>query len=218
MEQFISFISSAINQLLHLDQTLVLLTQDFGPWIYLILFLVIFAETGLVFTPFLPGDSLLFAVGALCALDGSTLQLSLIWPLLISAAVIGDNTNYWIGHLFGEKLLSSGRIPINRKYLMEAEKFYSNYGARTIVLARFLPILRTFAPFAAGVSKMNYKVYVIMSAMGSFFWMSVFIPAGYYFGNIPIVKKNFHIVIMAVILISFLPIFYKLLKSRLAAR
>lgn len=207
-----------LQTLLHLDEALVLWTQNYGLFIYLILFLIIFAETGLVVTPFLPGDSLLFAVGAVSAMEGSALNVWMIWGLLIFAAILGDNVNYWLGRIFGHTLIESKRIPIKKKYLHEAEGFYQTYGVRTVILARFLPILRTFAPFAAGIAKMRYRTYVVMSALGSFLWMSIFVGAGYKFGNISQVKTNFHIVILAVIAISFLPIFYKLIKSHLAAR
>lgn len=207
-----------IHTILHLDESLVLWTQNYGLFIYLILFLIIFAETGLIITPFLPGDSLLFAVGAVSAMEGSQMNPWFVWILLIGAAILGDNVNYWMGRNFGLKMIESKKIPIKKKYLHQAEDFYRVYGVRTVILARFLPILRTFAPFAAGLSRMNYKMYFSMSALGSFLWMSVFIGAGYKFGNISQVKTNFHIVILAVIAISFLPIVYKLIKSRLAPR
>lgn len=207
-----------IHTLLHLDEALVLWTQNYGSFMYIILFLIIFAETGLVVMPFLPGDSLLFAAGAVCALEGSELQVGWVWLLLVAASIIGDNLNYWIGREFGSRLIETQKIPINRKHILEAQNFYRDYGVRTVVLARFMPIFRTFAPFVAGLAQMNYKTYFSMSLLGSILWMSIFVGAGYRFGNISQVKNNFHIVILVVIAISFLPIVYKLIKSRIAPK
>ncbi|MBK7963415.1 MAG: VTT domain-containing protein [Bdellovibrionales bacterium] len=211
-------ITEIIHTVLHLDESLVLWTQNFGPWMYLILFLVIFAETGLIVTPFLPGDSLLFAAGAVCALDGSALEIGIVWGLLVSAAIIGDNVNYWLGREFGARWIETRKIAINKQYLNEAEQFYKDYGLRTVILARFLPIVRTFAPFVAGLAHMKYKSYLSMSVVGSLLWMTVFLGAGYKFANISQVKSNFHLIILAVIFVSFIPIVFKIIKARLASK
>jgi membrane-associated protein len=207
-----------IHTVLHLDESLVLWSQDFGPWMYLILFLIIFAETGLIIAPILPGDSLLFAAGAVCALDGSALEIGIVWTLLVSAAIIGDNVNYWLGREFGARWIETQKIPINKKYISEAEQFYKSYGLRTVILARFLPIIRTFAPFVAGLAHMKYKHYLSMSILGSLLWMSIFLGAGYKFGNLSQVKNNFHLIILAVVFISFLPIMIKIIKARFASK
>lgn len=207
-----------IHTLLHLDESLVQWTQNYGSWMYVILFLIIFAETGLIIAPFLPGDSLLFAAGAVCALTGSALDIGILWGLLVFAAITGDNVNYWLGREFGSRWIETQRIPINIKYIKEAEDFYKTYGLRTVILARFLPIFRTFAPFVAGLAHMRYSRYLTMSILGSLLWMSAFLGAGYKFGNISQVKSNFHFVILGVICISFLPIGFKLIKSRLASK
>ncbi len=197
-------ITSLIDLVLHLDTHLMTLVQDYGVWVYGILFLIIFAETGLVFAPFLPGDSLLFVAGALCGLGA--LQLSWLIPLLMLAAFSGDNTNYWVGRLIGLRLFSmlNGRF-IKREHLDKTHAFYEKHGGKTILFARFMPIVRTFAPFVAGIGVMRYRLFVLFSALGSVAWIGSLTLAGYFFGNFPIVKNNLTLIILCVILISFLP-------------
>ncbi len=203
-----------IDIILHLDQHLLAWMSLFGPWIYVILFLIIFCETGLVVTPFLPGDSLLFALGALAALpDG--LQL---WLLLISlsiAGIIGDTVNYHIGKKLGLKVFERESRFFKKDHLIQTQGFYERWGAFTIIAARFAPIARTFAPFIAGVGSMNYKKFVAYNVIGGITWVFTFILAGYYFGNLPVVKRNFHIVIFGVIFVSILPMLIPWVKSRL---
>lgn len=212
-------IAHIIDIFLHLDVYLAQLSASYGTAIYIILFLIIFAETGLVVAPFLPGDSLLFAVGALASLESSGLDIWFLWVLLIAAAFIGDNTNYQIGKRLGPKVFSNEKsIFLNPKYLAKTEAFYQSHGVKTVFFARFMPILRTFAPFVAGVGHMNYKKFMTYSLIGSLVWMSCFLGAGYYFGNHPSVKSNFHVVIFTVIGISVLPMVITALKSQLSAR
>ncbi len=205
-----------IDLILHLDQHLVELVRQYGTWTYGILFLIIFCETGLVVTPILPGDSLLFAVGALA----STGALNVVWcfVLMCCAAIIGDNVNYWIGYHVGPKVFSSqsSRL-LNRKHLERTHEFYEKYGAKTVILARFMPIIRTFAPFVAGIGRMNYLKFLTYSVFGSLLWMGIFLSAGFWFGNIPIVKRNFTLVVFAIIGISLLPAIIEYWRARRAA-
>lgn len=204
-----------IDYFLHLDVHLAELSLAYGPWVYLILFLIIFCETGLVVTPFLPGDSLLFAVGALASIPSSGLDVTTVWLLLIFAAILGDNVNYQIGKAIGPRIFSRPKsLFFNPEHLVKTQNFYSVYGARTVIFARFMPIIRTFAPFVAGVGRMPWGKYAFFSVFGSFLWMSSFIGAGYFFGNIPKVKSNFHIVIVAVIFVSFLPLITAALRKK----
>lgn len=208
-----------IDVMLHLDVYLVQLTQYFGPWMYLILFLIIFAETGLVVTPFLPGDSLLFAVGALTTLEGSELNFWMMMPLLIAAGVLGDATNYTIGKFSGPKVFySETSWLLNKDHLLKTQAFYEKYGGITIIIARFMPIIRTFAPFVAGIGKMNYSRFAIYNVVGAILWVVTFLTAGYFFGNIPAVKRNFHIVIFAIIFLSILPMVIAWVKAKMAPR
>ncbi len=197
-------LSAFIDIILHLDAHLLALTQQYGVWVYAILFLIIYSETGLVIAPFLPGDSLLFVAGALCGMGA--LQLDWLIPLLVLAAFSGDNTNYWIGRLVGMKLLKrvSSRV-IRPEHLAKTHAFYEKHGGKTVVLARFLPIIRTFAPFVAGIGLMNYRMFVLFSALGSLAWISSMTVAGYLFGNIPVVKENLTLIILGIIVISLLP-------------
>jgi len=212
-------IAQIIDIFLHLDVHLTQLAAAYGIWIYGILFLIIFAETGLVVTPFLPGDSLLFAAGALASLESSGLSITLMWALLISAAILGDNSNYYIGRRLGPKVFRREKsLFLNPKYLAQTQEFYRDHGGKTVLLARFMPIFRTFAPFVAGVGRMNYRKFLTFSVVGSFLWMSLFLGAGYYFGNLPSVKRNFHLVIFTVIGVSFLPMVITAVKHRLVAR
>lgn len=208
-----------IDILLHLDQHLLQLAQTLGPWLYWVLFLVLFAETGLVITPFLPGDSLLFAVGAICALPDSPLRPIETSLLLISAAVLGDNVNYRVGMWLGPKAFSNEKsIWLNPRNLLKTQSFFDKYGSFAVFLGRFAPIVRTFAPFVAGMGKMNYKKFWINSFLGSVVWIHIFLYAGYFFGNLPIVKRNFHYVIFAVIILSLLPMLLGALKRNTAAK
>lgn len=206
-------LATLIDLLLHLDTHLMSLVQDYGIWVYAILFLIIFSETGLVVAPFLPGDSLLFVAGALCGLGA--LELYWLIPLLILAAFCGDNTNYWIGRLIGKSLLHrvNGRF-IRREHLDKTHAFYKKHGGKTIVFARFMPIIRTFAPFVAGLGLMSYRLFLAFSALGSIAWISSMTLAGYFFGNIPVVKNNLTLIVLAVILISLLPALIEFMRHR----
>jgi len=203
-----------IDIILHLDKYLNYIIQQFGATTYAILFIIIFAETGFVFTPFLPGDSLLFAAGAFAALGSLNLWVLLI--VLFIAAVAGDSVNYWIGHVFGKKLSekADGRF-IKKEYIDKTEAFYQKYGKKTIILARFVPIVRTFAPFVAGIGKMKYGEFFAYNIIGGFAWIFLLTFAGYYFGQIPIVKNNFTAVIMLIILLSILPGIVEFVKHKI---
>ena len=205
-----------IDLVLHLDVHLMALVQDYGMWVYGILFAIIFAETGLVFAPFLPGDSLLFVAGALCGLQ--VLQLSWLIPLLILAAFSGDNTNYWIGRLAGMRLFHrlQGRF-IKQQHLDKTHDFYKKHGGKTVVIARFMPVIRTFAPFVAGIGQMRYSLFLLFSALGSLAWIGSLTLVGYFFGNIPVVKNNLTLIILSVIVLSFLPGLFHLYQARKSA-
>ncbi len=201
-----------IDFILHLDEHLVQIVAQYGFFTYLILFLIIFAETGLVVTPFLPGDSLLFAAGALSALGSFNLGILLI--VLMSAAILGDTVNYWIGHFFGQKLVDHPRVPINQEHIDKTQEFYRKYGGKTIILARFVPIVRTFAPFVAGVGKMDYSKFILYNVVGGIVWVFSFTILGFFFGNIPAVKENFTLVVFGIIGVSVLPMIYEAVKSK----
>jgi len=204
-----------VDLVLHLDKHLLELLQQFGPWIYVILFAIIFAETGLVVTPFLPGDSLLFAIGALAAVDTTgTLNAPLISVLLALAAVLGNTVNYQVGHVIGPRAFS-GRVRFLKvEYLRRTEAFFEKYGPMTIVVSRFMPIIRTFAPFVAGVGRMAYLRFQGYNILGGVSWVMLFIWGGYLFGNIPIIKNNFGIVTILIIVVSVMPAVLALLKRR----
>jgi membrane-associated protein len=206
-------ISFFIDFVLHIDKHLVEIVSNYQNWTYAILFLIIFCETGLVVTPFLPGDSLLFAAGAVAAMDGHPLSIGFLVPMVLIAAFIGDNTNYTIGRYIGSKVYEKDYKLIKRKYLDETHSFYEKYGGVTLVIARFMPIIRTFAPFVAGVGKMTYKRFLMFCIIGNLLWVNIFLWAGYFFGNIPFVKKNFSIVVLAIIFISFIPPAYAFAKQ-----
>ena len=198
-------IETALELVLHFDQHLNVFVQNYGVWTYLILFSIIFAETGLVVTPFLPGDSMLFAVGAL-AVKGS-LDIWCLIGLLSAAGIIGDSVNYLIGKYFSEKIISNritGRF-IKEKHLRKTHDFYERYGGKTIVIARFVPVVRTFAPFVAGIGKMSYAKFAAYNVFGAILWVSSLVLAGFFFGNIPFIKDNFTMVVLAIIGISVLP-------------
>ena len=207
--------SELIHSILHLDQTLNLLLQLYGPGVYVVLFLIIFAETGLVVMPFLPGDSLLFAAGALCAINPVDLRIEFLIPLLIMASLIGDSLNYYIGSKYGRRLFETQHrlsFLFSPKYLKVTEEFYVKKGLWAVSMARFFPIVRTFAPFVAGLTRMPYKSFVKMSVLGSIAWVSLFVTAGYLFGQIPFVQKNFTALVMAVVGLSLAPFLVGIIK------
>jgi membrane-associated protein len=201
-----------IDFILHIDQHLNEIIQSFGVWTYAILFAVIFAETGLVITPFLPGDSLLFAAGTFAALG--SLNVVILWLVLFAAAILGDTVNYWIGKKIGPSVFERDMRFLKREYLEQTQEFYEKHGGKTIVLARFVPIVRTFAPFVAGVGTMNYGRFLSFNVFGAFLWTALFVFLGYFFGNIPIIKENFELAIVGIIIISVLPMVYEWLKHR----
>lgn len=207
-----------IDIFLHLDLHLNTWIATLGPWIYVLLFLIIFCETGLVVTPFLPGDSLLFTVGAVAAVENSPLGLSILIVTLIAAAVLGDALNYAIGRRLGPKVFREERRWLNRKHLLETERFYERHGGKTIILARFLPILRTFAPFVAGIGRMSYPRFAAFNIVGGVLWVLACLLAGYFFGNIPIVKRNFEAVVVGIILVSLLPLLIRVVSGRFRRR
>ncbi len=210
-----------IDFILHIDKHLETFIATYGILVYLLLFLIIFCETGLVVTPFLPGDSLLFAAGALAANEANNLNVGVIIALLIVAALIGDNTNYFIGKFLakkGEGAKLFGIFTIKKEYLDKTHSFYEKYGARTIILARFVPIVRTFAPFVAGVGSMTYKKYIVYCIAGAILWVSLLTFTGYAFGNIPWIKNNFEIVVLSIILISLLPIVFEFIKHKMKSK
>jgi len=211
----LDLILSFWNVITHLGDHLNEWGAALGPWLYVALFLVIFCETGLVVTPFLPGDSLLFAIGALAAHPNSPIHIGLIVPLLIVAAILGDAVNYWVGYKLGPKVFrSEGSIFFNKKHLLRTQDFYERYGGKTIIIARFVPIVRTFAPFVAGIGKMHYPRFFSFNVIGAVSWVVLFIPAGFWFGNLPFVKKQFHYVIFAIIFLSILPAIIELWRER----
>lgn len=215
MEILLQTVLQFVDIMLHLDQHLNQWVAICGPWLYLILFLVVFCETGIVVTPFLPGDSLLFALGALAASENSVMSLPILMVSLAIAAILGDAVNYSIGRKVGPKVFQrENSILLNKKHLLRAQAFYEKHGGKTIILARFMPIVRTFAPFVAGIGKMNYGRFAIYNVTGGLTWVFSFLLAGYFFGNIPTIKTNFHIVILAIIVISVLPIFIEFFKAR----
>lgn len=203
-----------IHFILHLDVYLAMFFQHYGSTAYAILFLIIFCETGLVVTPFLPGDSLLFAAGALAASQPQAVNLETLISCLIIAAILGDSSNYWIGRKLGRRLFNNPNSRIfKRQYLLYTEKFYTKYGVKTVILARFLPILRTFAPFVAGVAKMAYPTFLRFSMLGGVLWIGLLSLAGYWFGRIPVVKNNFSIVVAVIIIVSVLPALREALRA-----
>ena len=208
-----------IDVFLHLDKHLNEWAGALGPWLYVLLFVIVFCETGLVVTPFLPGDSLLFAVGALISVPESPLSLPMMFGTLFVAAVLGDAVNYAIGHRVGPRVFASetSRL-LNKEHLVRTQHFYEKYGGKTIILARFMPIVRTFAPFVAGIGNMNYAKFASYNVTGGFLWVSAFLFGGYLFGGVPIVKENFHTVILAIVVISVLPPIFEFVRARREAR
>lgn len=206
-----------IDLFLHLGDYLTQIISIFGVWTYIILFLVIFAETGFVVTPFLPGDSFLFIVGAFAGLGH--LNIWVAYVILLTAAVLGDTANYWFGNKLGAKVFKNENSKIfNRKYLKKTEEFYEKYGGKTIIIARFVPIVRTFAPFVAGIGNMKYSVFLCYNIIGGFVWVTSLVFAGYFFGNLPIVKDNFEYAIYLIVIVSLLPMVFEVTKHRLQKR
>ncbi len=206
------WLRTIIDFILHIDDHLQVMISQYGAWTYGILFLIIFAETGLVITPFLPGDSLLFAAGALAA-DGP-LNPVLIFILLSVAAIIGDTINYWAGSYTGTHIFKKDAKVLKLKYLHRTEDFFSKYGGKTIFIARFVPIVRTYAPFVAGASSMNYSRFILFNVTGALSWVGIFTFGGYFFGNLPFVKNNFGLVVIVIILLSLVPVFTELWRNR----
>jgi membrane-associated protein len=205
-----------VDLFLHLDRHLSELIARYGTSTYAILFLIIFCETGLVVTPFLPGDSLLFAAGTFAGMG--VLDLRLLFPLLFAGAVVGDSTNYWIGRYVGPRAFTGTVRFLKREYVDRTRAFYARHGRKTVILARFLPILRTFAPFVAGVGEMPYKKFLWMSLIGSLAWVGLFVGTGYFFGNLPVVRDHFSLVVMGIIAVSLLPMAVEVFKGWLSSR
>ena len=206
-------IKQILDFVLHLQEHLHAFTRDYGFWVYVLLFAIIFAETGLVVTPFLPGDSLLFAVGAIAANPASGLSFWLACGVMLVAAILGDSVNYSIGRFAGDKL--SKRYPklIKPAYLAKTREFFDRYGGKTIIIARFVPIVRTFAPFVAGSGSMDYKKFMYFNVTGAILWIGLLVPAGWFFGGLPWVKKNFELVVLGIIFISILPMVVEILRE-----
>ena len=204
-----------IDLFLHLDDHLSVVIQNYGGWTYALLFTIIFIETGLVITPFLPGDSLLFAAGTFASpAVGSALNITFLFLLLSAAAILGDSVNYWIGHYIGPKAFSGEIRFLKKEYLDRTHEFYERYGGMTIILARFVPIVRTFAPFVAGVGAMSYGKFISYNIFGGLLWVALFTFGGYFFGTLPFVQDNFSIVVLAIIFISVLPAVIQALRER----
>lgn len=211
------FLSQFVDLFLHLDEHMKMVIQNYGTWTYAVLFLIIFCETGLVVTPFLPGDSLLFAAGTFAAIGD--LNIAFIFLLLSIAAILGDAVNYWIGFLMGPKVFRKEKsLFFKQAYLDKTQAFYEKYGGKTIILARFVPIVRTFAPFVGGVGRMKYRIFFMYNVIGALLWVFVCSISGYLFGNIPIVQKNFELAILGIIFVSVLPMAFEFWKHRSAQK
>lgn len=217
LDKVFAFLMHGVQLFLHLDKYLGAVIQDYGAWTYLILFLIIFCETGLVVTPILPGDSLLFAVGVFAA--RGDLDIFKIWPLLAAAAVLGDNVNYAVGNYIGPKVFhyENSRI-FKKEYLQKTHAFYEKYGGKAIILCKYVPIVRTFAPFVAGVGAMTYPRFLMFNVVGGITWVTLITFAGYFFGGIPVIKNNFSVVVIIIVLISVMPAVIEYLRHRRAAR
>ena len=211
------FLATFIDVVLHLDKYLQVLIQNYGVWIYAILFLIIFCETGLVVMPFLPGDSLLFVAGALAA--SGNMYVHTLFLVLVAASFLGDNTNYWTGRFLGPKVFSrEGSLLLNPKHLERTQRFYDRHGSKTIIIARFIPIVRTFAPFVAGIGRMVYPRFVACAFGGAVLWIGSLVYAGYFFGNIPWVKQNLSLVIIGIVVLSIMPGIIEFARRKLGAR
>ena len=211
----VGFITTFIDFIIHIDVHLSELVSEYGWQTYLILFVIVFWETGVVIWPFLPGDSLLFAAGSIAALPAAPLEPWTLFFLLSAAAILGDTANYWIGHFVGPKAFKKDGRFLKKKYLEKTQSFYEKYGARTIIIARFVPIVRTFAPFVAGIGRMHYRRFLAYNVVGALLWTSLFISAGYFFGNMEVVRKNFSLVILAIIVLSCLPVAVEIIRAKL---
>jgi membrane-associated protein len=211
-------LTAFLLKLLHLDVYLNEIIAQYGLWTYSILFVIIFCETGLVVTPFLPGDSLLFVTGSLAATENSTLNPWLLVLVLSIAAILGDTVNYWLGHYVGPKAFTDKRRFLKKEYLERTHRFYEKYGGKTIILARFVPIVRTFAPFVAGIGAMNYPKFIIYNVVGGIAWVAVFIFSGYLFGNLPIVRNFFPLVVIGIVIISVMPMVVEYWRARREAK
>ena len=209
----INLINLFLEMFVHIDKNLVTIVNSYGIMIYPLLFLIIFAETGLVVMPFLPGDSLLFAAGALAALG--SMNIILLFLIITVAAILGDTLNYWIGYHLGSKVFREKSRFFKKEYLIQTQAFYEKHGVKTIVLARFIPIIRTFAPFIAGIGKMNYSKFIAYNVIGGISWVALFIFGGYYLGSIPLIKNNFSIFILLIIFASISPILFKYIKHKI---
>ncbi len=212
MMPVIELLKQAVDFVLHIDKNLLLIVEQYGVWSYGILFTIVFLETGVVVTPFLPGDSLLFATGALAA--SGAFSMPIIYVLLVAAAFLGDTVNYWIGHFIGPKAFEGNNRFFKKEHLNKAHAFYEKHGGVAIVLARFVPIVRTFAPFVAGVSKMSYSHFLFYNILGGAIWVSLFLFTGFYFGNLPFVKQNFEYVVFAIVIVSVVPMALEWWKAK----
>lgn len=208
------FLTGIIDFVLHIDKHLVEIVNSYQAWTYLILFIIIFAETGFVVTPFLPGDSLLFAAGAIIAKPETELNIMLMWGLLIVAGILGDWLNYHIGQYIGPRAFSGKYKLLKKEYLDKTEKFYAKYGGKTIIYARFVPIVRTFAPFVAGVGSMSYARFASFNIIGAILWVSIFIFLGYFIGSNEVVQKNFTLIIFGIIFLSILPPIIEVIREK----
>jgi membrane-associated protein len=208
----VDLLRSIIDFFLHLDQHLSQAISQYGGWTHLLLFIIVFCETGLVVTPFLPGDSLLFAAGTFAALGA--LDLRLIIVLLVTAAIVGDTVNYWVGAYLGPRAFSGNIRFLKREYVDRTHAFYEKHGGKTIIMARFIPIIRTFAPFVAGVGGMSYPRFITYNVLGGILWVALFVLGGYFFGTIPVVRENFTLVILAIIAISIMPVILESVRAR----
>lgn len=212
------FFKSLIDFVLHIDQHLIEIVRDYQLWTYLILFLIIFAETGLVVTPILPGDSLLFAAGAIVAKPESGLSIVVMFVLLAIAAILGDMVNYYVGKYIGAKAFRTNYRFLKQEYLLKTQEFYEKHGGKTIIYARFVPIIRTFAPFVAGIGSMSYGKFASYNVIGGIAWVSSFLLLGYFFGGFPVIKDNFTLVIFAIIFISILPPIIEIFRRKSSSR
>ena len=206
-------IKTLVDFILHIDSYLGAIIQTYGVVTYAILFVTIFVETGLVFVPFLPGDSLLFAAGAFAAIGSLNIWMLLL--LLAAAAVIGDTANYWIGHFLGEAILAHPRLPIKSEHVEETKRFFTKHGGKTIIFARFVPIVRTFAPFVAGIGEMKYSTFISYNLLGGTAWVLAGTLAGYFFGNIPYVKSHFSVIVLGIVAVSVVPVLVPVVKAKL---
>jgi membrane-associated protein len=207
------YLKQFLDIVLHLNTHLDGLVAEYGAWVYAILFVIVFCETGLVVTPFLPGDSLLFAVGAIAAGENAQLNVVVAMVILLVAAILGDTVNYWVGNLAGHKVVAKFPRLIKQKHLDRTHEFFERYGGKTIIIARFVPIVRTLAPFVAGVGAMTYARFMVYNVVGAFLWVLLLVPAGYFFANIPVVKQNFSLVILGIIVVSILPAVFEFFRE-----